>query len=354
MIFPTTGIDTSHLDDASDNPQLARPAILDMAIKVSQMISHLNKGGFFMFDVDFCAQIGGYPKGSVLLSNDKTKKYTSLIDGNTSNFNVSVDPSKWEQSGLTETEVKTIAWGAGQTSAPWAPLESPALTGTPTAPTAALGTNTNQLATTAFVNAEIAADVANAVRSKIMITSNTIWTSPVTGTVYVSGCGGGGGGAGAYTSGQRSGGGGGGAGRSVMRQSITVAAGASYAVSIGSGGLAGGAGLVGGVGGNTTIDTLLTLEGGGGGAVGDSYNGGGGGSGYPGGGSGNGAYGGGEAGTGGMGASTIFGGGGGGGASAKSVGQNAYGYGAGGGGGGGNSTAAGGAGAPGLIIIEFN
>ena len=36
-----------------------------------------------------------------------------------------------------------------------APLASPALTGTPTAPTAAVGTNTTQIATTAFVNAEI-------------------------------------------------------------------------------------------------------------------------------------------------------------------------------------------------------
>jgi hypothetical protein len=35
---------------------------------------------------------------------------------------------------------------------------SPAFTGTPTAPTAAVGTNTTQLATTAFVNAEIAND----------------------------------------------------------------------------------------------------------------------------------------------------------------------------------------------------
>jgi hypothetical protein len=39
-----------------------------------------------------------------------------------------------------------------------APLASPALTGTPTAPTAAVGTNTTRLATTAFVNAEIAND----------------------------------------------------------------------------------------------------------------------------------------------------------------------------------------------------
>ena len=39
-----------------------------------------------------------------------------------------------------------------------APLESPALTGEPTGPTAAVGTDTTQLATTAFVNAEIAND----------------------------------------------------------------------------------------------------------------------------------------------------------------------------------------------------
>lgn len=41
-----------------------------------------------------------------------------------------------------------------------APLESPALTGTPTAPTAAIGTNTTQIATTAFVNAEIDAKMS--------------------------------------------------------------------------------------------------------------------------------------------------------------------------------------------------
>lgn len=43
-----------------------------------------------------------------------------------------------------------------------APLASPALTGTPTAPTAAVGTNSTQLATTAFVGAEIASKLATA------------------------------------------------------------------------------------------------------------------------------------------------------------------------------------------------
>lgn len=42
-----------------------------------------------------------------------------------------------------------------------APLNSPAFTGTPTAPTAAPGTNTTQIATTAFIQAAIAALVAS-------------------------------------------------------------------------------------------------------------------------------------------------------------------------------------------------
>ena len=68
---------------------------------------------------------------------------------------VSLDPAKFDQ---LLTSIKFIAWGAGKTAAPWAPLSSPVLTDTPTAPTAATGTNTTQVATTAFVNAEIAAD----------------------------------------------------------------------------------------------------------------------------------------------------------------------------------------------------
>lgn len=44
-----------------------------------------------------------------------------------------------------------------------APLESPALTGTPTAPTAAAGTNNTQIATTAFVAAAISAAIDDAI-----------------------------------------------------------------------------------------------------------------------------------------------------------------------------------------------
>ncbi len=48
-----------------------------------------------------------------------------------------------------------------------ASLASPTFTGTPAAPTAAQGTNTTQLATTAFVNAEISADLTAAIGSSV-------------------------------------------------------------------------------------------------------------------------------------------------------------------------------------------
>jgi hypothetical protein len=48
-----------------------------------------------------------------------------------------------------------------------ASLASPTFTGTPAAPTAAQGTNTTQLATTAFVNAEISADLTAAIGSTV-------------------------------------------------------------------------------------------------------------------------------------------------------------------------------------------
>ena len=52
--------------------------------------------------------------------------------------------------GLRDTGFFTPAADTAAALALKAPLASPAFTGTPTAPTAALGTNTTQLATTAF------------------------------------------------------------------------------------------------------------------------------------------------------------------------------------------------------------
>lgn len=62
----------------------------------------------------------------------------------------------------------------------YAPLASPALTGTPTAPTAADGTNTTQIATTAFVTSAVSA-VAGAMRFKGTVgTGGTVTSLPTT------------------------------------------------------------------------------------------------------------------------------------------------------------------------------
>ena len=60
-------------------------------------------------------------------------------------------------------------------------LASPALTGTPSAPTAAVGTSTTQIATTAFVNAEIANDAAPKTHVGATGTAHGVATTSVAG-----------------------------------------------------------------------------------------------------------------------------------------------------------------------------
>ena len=80
---------------------------------------------------------------------------------------VSLDPAKFDQ---LLTSIKFIAWGAGKTAAPWAPLSSPVLTDTPTAPTASDGTNTKQIATTAFVQSAVGGYLSKAVTGAADVT----------------------------------------------------------------------------------------------------------------------------------------------------------------------------------------
>ena len=64
-----------------------------------------------------------------------------------------------------------------------APLASPALTGTPTAPTAAAGTNTTQIATTAFVTSAIATASAGLASFQGTVSA----ASTITGAAYKKG-----------------------------------------------------------------------------------------------------------------------------------------------------------------------
>ena len=100
---------------------------------------------------------------------------------------VSLDPANFDQ---LLTSIKFIAWGAGKTAAPWAPLSSPVLTDTPTAPTASDGTNTKQIATTAFVQSAVGGYLSKAVTGAADVTLTDLEASnPViafTGTLTAS------------------------------------------------------------------------------------------------------------------------------------------------------------------------
>lgn len=79
-------------------------------------------------------------------------------------------------SGTNTTQIATTEFVQGELPSV---LVSPTFTGTPAAPTAAQGTNTTQLATTEFVNAEIAADITG----KADIASPTFTGTPTAPTV---------------------------------------------------------------------------------------------------------------------------------------------------------------------------
>jgi len=188
---------------------------------------------------------------------------------------------------------------------------SPTLTGTPATPTAAPGTNTTQIASTAFVAAAIAASgvtsiagntgaftlslgiinvgndirfnpsaaaTVNVVKQQKFTASGTY--TPSTGIQYaiieVGGGGGGGGGIANSVAGNANAAGGGGSG-SYSRKIVSAATiGASQAVTIGAAGTAGSSvgPTTGGAGGDTSVGTLAVGKGGGGGGAGAGAGGG--------------------------------------------------------------------------------
>ena len=165
-------------------------------------------------------------------------------------------------------------WGGWQELAT---LASPTFTGTPAAPTATAGTNTTQLATTAFVTTGIANAAYGRYLRTIQITASGPYTpssDAKSGVVETVGAGGGGGGCAATTTTTAHlVSGGGGAGGTAMHRLTSLDT--SYTVTIGAGG-AGGAGANVGTGGGTTSfanasgTTLCSASGGGGGGAGVS------------------------------------------------------------------------------------
>jgi hypothetical protein len=138
---------------------------------------------------------------------------------------------------------------------------SVSLSGTPSAPTATAGTNTTQLATTAFVGAAIAN-----LKPKVTKFAASGTFTPDANCVhgYVVGIGGGGGAASLTgVAAQATGGGGGASGNTVTTFFTLAQVLPTVAVTIGAGGAGGTSGGIGASGGDTFFGSLLTAKGGG-------------------------------------------------------------------------------------------
>jgi hypothetical protein len=110
------------------------------------------------------------------LSND-----TKATDFASKDALQSGNPAKIIKGTEIDTEYNNIATAVSTK----ADVNSPTFTGTPAAPTAAGGTNTTQIATTAFVQAEIASDLTTERSATATLTNKTInlANNTVTGTV---------------------------------------------------------------------------------------------------------------------------------------------------------------------------
>jgi hypothetical protein len=161
-----------------------------------------------------------------------------------------------------------------------ADLAGPTFTGVPRAPTASPSNNSTQLATTAYVDTQVAGGVSGvgsfntligAVTTNIVVqkfTASGTYT-PTAGMLHaIIECLGGGGSGGGATSGANNGNGGGGGAGSLSRKYVTAAdIGASKAVTLGAGGTAPTAGNnPGNAGGDANVGTLCIAKGGSGGA----------------------------------------------------------------------------------------
>ncbi|PRX32251.1 hypothetical protein B0G75_104272 [Paraburkholderia sp. BL18I3N2] len=143
---------------------------------------------------------------------------------------------------------------------------SPALAGTPTAPTATVGTNTTQIATTAFV--QTAAGTGRLLNVQVFTSSGTYTPTAGASSAVIEcvGGGGGGGGVGATSSTQVAVSGGGGSGAFGRARATSLS---SQTVTIGAAGGGGAAGAnAGSAGGQTSIGTWLVCPGGAGGPAG--------------------------------------------------------------------------------------
>lgn len=127
------------------------------------------------------------------LSSKKSITLTGAVTGNiVTDFSGDVTLNTNKNHNHSISEVEGLQENLNTLERTKAPISSPKFTGTPTAPTPAAGTNTDQLATTAFVIKEIGEKIEAAIALKFkgtLGTGGTITSLPsrhITGDVYVA------------------------------------------------------------------------------------------------------------------------------------------------------------------------
>jgi hypothetical protein len=127
-----TGVPTAPTATAGTNTtQVATTAFVAAAVSAGAVSSFNTRTGAVTLQLTDVTGVGGAPLASPTFTG--------------------VPAAPTATAGTSSTQLATTAFVATS----FAPLASPALTGTPTAPTATPGTNTTQLATTAFVTAAV-------------------------------------------------------------------------------------------------------------------------------------------------------------------------------------------------------
>lgn len=121
----------------------------------------------------------GTPTAPTPAVNDSSTKIatTAYVEGQASSANPVMDGTAAPGTGTKWAREDHVH----PTDTTRAPLASPALTGTPTAPTAAVGTNTTQLATTAFVLANGSSGVQG--QCKLALSVSNLLLSPKNGNL---------------------------------------------------------------------------------------------------------------------------------------------------------------------------
>lgn len=158
MAIPTVAVNTTNCDANTDSMTAARVDILDLIQKFNQLIAELSAtpavGDIPIVNADGTLHVTATAATSATNADTVDSRHASATAG------ANIIPIANSAGKISNSFLNTGSGNGidadkldGQEGSVYARLASPTFSGTPTAPTAAVGTNNTQIATTAFVAA---------------------------------------------------------------------------------------------------------------------------------------------------------------------------------------------------------